>query len=157
MDVSLIVVGKTKVKFVSDAIEEYCKRLKRYINFDINEIPDIKTVRGMGEIQQKEKEGLLILDRIKLSDLVILLDEKGKEFTSVEFAHHMQNLMASGRRRTVFVVGGPYGFSDKVYERANGKISLSRMTFNHEMVRAFFIEQLYRAMTILRGEPYHHE
>lgn len=157
MDIELLTVGKTTIGFVADAIAEYEKRLKRYIPFRINSIPDIRNTRSLTEEKQKQAEGEQILQRILPSDHVVLLDERGKEYTSIEFADFLQKQMLSGKKRIVFVVGGPYGFSAEVYERANSKLSLSKMTFNHEMVRAFFTEQVYRAMTILRGEPYHHE
>lgn len=157
MDIVLLTVGKTTISFVNEAIVEYEKRLKRYVPFSIVSIPDIKNTKSLTEEKQKQAEGEQILQRLSTSDFVVLLDERGKEFTSMEFADYLQKQMSAGRKRTVFVVGGPYGFSREVYERADGKVSLSRMTFNHEMVRAFFTEQVYRAMTILRGEPYHHQ
>lgn len=157
MDILLLTVGKTRSPFVIAGIDEYMRRLTRYVSFSMAEIPDVRASKAMSEQVQKEKEGTLILDRLSASDFVVLLDEKGNEFTSVEFAGYMQKVMTSGRKRMVFVVGGPYGFSSNVYARGNAKISLSRMTFNHEMVRMFFVEQIYRAMTILRGEPYHHQ
>lgn len=157
MDIELLTVGKTTIGFVADAIAEYEKRLKRYIPFRINSIPDIRNTRSLTEEKQKQAEGEQILQRLLPSDHVVLLDERGKEYTSIEFADFLQKQILSGKKRIVFVVGGPYGFSAEVYERANSKLSLSKMTFNHEMVRAFFTEQVYRAMTILRGEPYHHE
>lgn len=150
-------VGKTTQPFVIKGLEEYCKRLKRYIGYKIECLPDIKSAKALTEQQQKQKEGEAILKSLYPSDLCILLDEHGKEFSSTEFAKEIQKFMASGRKSAVFVVGGPYGFSDDVYKRADGMISLSRMTFTHEMIRLFFTEQVYRAMTILRGEPYHHE
>lgn len=150
-------VGATSSRYIIEGIEEYLKRLKRYIQFSVVTVPDIKNTKSMTAQMQKEAEGSAILSRINTSDMVVLLDEKGKEYTSVEFSSYMQRQMLSGRKRLVFIIGGPYGFSQDVYERSDGKISLSRMTFNHEMVRLFFIEQIYRAMTILRGEPYHHE
>lgn len=157
MEILLITVGKTKTKYIVSGIEEYSKRLKHYIPFFRIEIPDVKGSKGMNENIQKEKEGLLILEKISSSDFVILLDERGEEKSSIEFSEYIQKLMLSGRKRVVFIIGGPYGFSNEIYARANSKLSLSRMTFNHEMVRMFFIEQIYRSMTILRGEPYHHE
>lgn len=153
----LLTVGRTAIKFVKEGIEEYRKRLQHYLSFKIEEIPDLKNVKNLTQSQQKEKEGELLLSRMASSDFVMLLDERGKEYTSIEFSAYMEKQMASGRKRLVFVIGGPYGFSDAVYQRADSKISLSRMTFNHEMIRVFFVEQIYRAMTILRGEPYHHE
>ena len=131
--------------------------MKRYISYRIISVPDIRNTKGLSEAQQKDKEGELLLSNIQSSDLCIILDEHGREFTSTEFAKELQKYMSSGRKRVIFIVGGPYGFSEKIYARADGKISLSKMTFTHEMVRLFFPEQVYRAMTILRGEPYHHE
>ncbi|MDE6296597.1 MAG: 23S rRNA (pseudouridine(1915)-N(3))-methyltransferase RlmH, partial [Muribaculaceae bacterium] len=128
-----------------------------YIGYKINCIPDIKKGASLSAERQKEAEGEIILSKLQPSDFVVLLDERGKEYSSMEFAGYIEKQMLSGRKRLVFVVGGPYGFSQSVYDRSDGKVSLSRMTFNHEMVRLFFTEQLYRAMTILRGEPYHHE
>ncbi|MCM1369141.1 MAG: 23S rRNA (pseudouridine(1915)-N(3))-methyltransferase RlmH [Candidatus Amulumruptor caecigallinarius] len=157
MDFVLLTVGSTHIKFVNDGIGEYKSRLRRYIPFSLIELPDAKTGKTMSKELHKEKEGKLIISKLSASDRVVLLDERGTEFTSTGFASYIEKTMASGSKRLVFVVGGPYGFSDEVYSRANEKISLSRMTFNHEMVRIFFIEQLYRAMTIIRGEPYHHE
>ncbi|MBD5188721.1 MAG: 23S rRNA (pseudouridine(1915)-N(3))-methyltransferase RlmH [Bacteroidales bacterium] len=157
MEIELLTVGKTTIKFVSEGIDEYLKRLKHYITYRITPLPDIKKNASLNAERQKEAEGEIILSRLQASDYVILLDERGKEYSSIEFSDFLEKQMIAGRKRVVFVVGGPYGFSGAVYERADGKISLSRMTFNHEMVRLFFTEQVYRAMTILRGEPYHHE
>lgn len=157
MDIILMTVGKASIPFVVAGINEYVQRLKRYVPFTLLEIPDVKKSRSLTEQQQKEREGEIILAKTNPADYVILLDEKGREYTSMEFSAYLDKLMGTGRKRTVFVVGGPYGFSSEVYARADAKLSLSRMTFNHEMVRMFFIEQIYRAMTILRGEPYHHE
>lgn len=142
---------------MSKGIEEYKSRVNRYVGFDIISISDLKSTRGLTEMQQKEKEGEMLLASLTPSDTVILLDEKGREYTSREFADFQASMMNRGVKRLVYVIGGPYGFSQKVYDRADGKISLSRMTFSHEMARLFFCEQLYRAMTILRGEPYHHD
>jgi len=157
MEIVLLTVGKTTQSYVIAGIEDFVKRLRRYIPYKIECIPDIKTTKGLSTDMQKEKEGEAIIASLSPSDICIFLDEHGKEFTSTEFANHIQKLMASGRKRAVFVVGGPYGFSKMVYQRADSKISLSKMTFTHEMIRLFFTEQVYRAMTILRGEPYHHE
>ena len=157
MEIQLITIGKTSIPFVKQGIEIYSKRLTRYIKFSIRELPDIKNSRNMPESRQKEEEGSQILSSVSQGDTVVLLDERGKEFTSVEFASFIEKRMAAGGKRLVFVVGGPYGFSDEVYSRADFKISLSKMTFNHEMVRLFFTEQLYRGMTIIKGEPYHHQ
>ena len=157
MKFCLLVVGKTASSFMSKGIEEYKGRVNRYVGFEIISISDLKSTRGLTEMQQKEKEGEMLLASLTPSDTVILLDEKGREYTSREFADFQASMMNRGVKRLVYVIGGPYGFSQKVYDRADGKISLSRMTFSHEMARLFFCEQLYRAMTILRGEPYHHD
>lgn len=157
MNITLLTLGKTRISFVQQGMREYASRLERYTPFDIIELPDIKTAKSMTFEKQKDLEGESILAKLSPSDFVILLDERGREFSSLEFASYIEKLQVSGRKRVVFVVGGPYGFSASVYNRADAKISLSRMTFNHEMVRMFFVEQVYRAMTILRNEPYHHE
>ena len=157
MEILLRTIGKTSVKFVKEGIEEYSGRLRHYVSFKIDTVPDIRGTRKMSESQQKEAEGRLLLDGFQPSDFVVLLDEHGDEFTSLKFAGWMEKKMASGFKRIIFVVGGPYGFSPDVYSRANSKISLSKMTFPHELVRLFFVEQLYRAYTILNHEPYHHE
>ena len=156
MKITLLVVGKTTSVQIESLIQEYQKRLTHYIPFVLQVIPELKNTKALTPEQQKLAEGELILRAINSSTDLVLLDEHGKEFRSVEFADYLQKRMSSGRD-VVFVVGGPYGFSEAVYQRANGKISLSKMTFSHQMVRLFFVEQLYRAMTILRGEPYHHE
>ena len=157
MRITLLTVGKTNDLSFKNAISEYQKRLKFYISFDIEEIPSLKNTKNLTEDNQKQKEGELILKYLQPEDEVILLDDKGAEYTSKQFASYIEKKSASGLKRLVFVVGGPYGFSQEVYQRANDKVSLSRMTFSHQMVRLVFTEQLYRAMTILRGEPYHHE
>lgn len=157
MDATLLVIGKTSNSHISACVDDYCCRLRRYLPFSIKTLPDVRNARKLTEAQQKEVEADLILQQITSADCVVLLDEHGREFSSMEFATYMQKKMGSGLKRLIFVVGGPYGFSPRVYDRANEKISLSRMTFNHEMIRLFFTEQVYRAMTILRGEPYHHE
>ena len=156
MKVKLLVIGKTDKDFVKKGIEEYQKRLKHYIPFEFKILPDIKNTKKISEEQQKQKEGEQILQETQKSDFVILLDENGKEFSSVKFSEFMQNKMLSGTKNLVFIIGGPYGFSQDLYKRADSKISLSKMTFSHQMVRMIFIEQLYRAMTILKNEPYHH-
>jgi len=156
MKITLLVVGKTTSVQIESLIQEYLKRLTHYIPFVLQVIPELKNTKALTPEQQKLAEGDLILRAINSTTDLVLLDEHGKEFRSVEFADYVQKRMSSGRD-VVFVVGGPYGFSETVYQRANGKISLSKMTFSHQMVRLFFVEQLYRAMTILRGEPYHHE
>ena len=157
MNIKLIAIGKTDNKNLTLLIEEYIKRLSFYINFDLEIIPDIKNVKNLSETQQKEKEGELILSKISPTDQLILLDENGKTFSSILFSEELQKKMNSGIKTLVFVIGGPYGFSDMVYKKSFGKISLSQMTFSHQMVRLFFIEQLYRGFTILRNEPYHHQ
>ena len=156
MQVTLLCIGKTGKKFLEEGEQEYLKRLRHYLSFQVQIIPDIKQAKNLSESQIKQKEGELILEKIGTTDTLILLDERGKEFGSVEFAEYLQDQFNRGGKHLYFVVGGPYGFSDAVYERASGKISLSRMTFSHQMIRLFFIEQVYRAMTILRNEPYHH-
>lgn len=157
MKVTLLVIGKTDARYFIDAIAEYQKRLVHYIPFEMEVIPDIKNVKNLSEEQQKAKEGDLILKNLQAGDYLVLLDDKGKEYTSMKFAEYIEKKMHTVAKRLIFVVGGPYGFSDEVYSRANEKLTLSRMTFSHQMVRLIFVEQLYRAMTILNNEPYHHE
>ena len=156
MRITLLVVGKTTDVHIETLIQEYQKRLTHYIPFALQIIPELKNTKALTPEQQKQAEGELILRAITAATDLILLDEHGKEFRSIEFSGYLQKKMSAGRD-VVFVVGGPYGFSDAVYQRSNGKISLSKMTFSHQMVRLFFVEQVYRSMTILRGEPYHHE
>ena len=156
MKITLLVVGKTTDTHIETLIQEYQKRLTHYLTFALQVIPELKNTKALTSEQQKQAEGEMILKAVTSSADLILLDEHGKEFRSIEFADYVQKRMSAGRD-VVFVVGGPYGFSEAVYQRANGKISLSKMTFSHQMVRLFFVEQLYRAMTILKGEPYHHE
>lgn len=157
MEILLLTVGKTTQAYIQKGIDDFSKRLGHYISYRIDAVKDIRTTKSMTIDLQKEKEGEAILACLSPSDFCILLDEHGKEYTSVEFAEFLQKTIVSGRKRIVFIVGGPYGFSRLVYNRADSKISLSKMTFTHEMVRLFFTEQIYRAMTILRNEPYHHE
>lgn len=157
MNIKLLAIGKTDNKALQQLIDEYSKRLGFYVNFDLEIIPDIKNVKNLSENQQKEKEGELILAKITATDQLILLDENGKQLSSVGFSEFLQKKMNSGIKTLVLVIGGPYGFSEKVYQAASGKISLSLMTFSHQMVRLFIIEQLYRGFTILRNEPYHHQ
>lgn len=157
MTIKLIVVGKTDNKAIIALIEEYSKRLNFYIKFELEIIPDLKNTKSLSEVLQKEKEGELILKNVIASDDLILLDERGKSYSSMEFSDFLQKKMNAGLKQLIFVIGGPYGFSDEVYARANGKLSISKMTFSHQMIRPFFIEQLYRGFTILRNEPYHHE
>lgn len=157
MNVTLLTVGKTDVKWVKEGLDLYVSRLKHYVPFTVMEIPELKKAGALTRAQIKEKEGELILKQVSPQDILILLDEHGREIRSMEFAEYMEKQLASGARNMVFVVGGAYGFSDAVYERSQGRISLSKMTFSHQMVRTIFAEQLYRAFTILKGEPYHHE
>ena len=157
MKIKLLVIGKTDDKNIELLIEKYQQRLKHYINFEIEIIQNIKNVKNLSQLQQKEKEGELILSKVKNTDHLVVLDEKGKEYRSLEFASFLQKKMNSGIKQMVLVVGGPYGFSEVVYKKAMGKISLSKMTFSHQMIRLFIIEQLYRGFTILKNEPYHHE
>ena len=157
MEINILAIGKTRSDYVLKGIADYTSRLRHYITFSLTEIPDIRAAKSLTQEQQKDQEGKLMLAKVGPADMLVLLDERGKEYTSREFALYLEKLMASGRKRVVFAIGGPYGFSPAVYERADAKISLSRMTFNHEMVRMFFVEQIYRGMTILRGEPYHHD
>lgn len=156
MQITLLAIGKTDNRHLQELMNDYTKRLSHYVKFSIQIIPDIKNAKNLSEAQQKEAEGIEILKRIQTSDALVLLDEKGKQHTSVNFANFLQKKMNSGLKNLVFVIGGPYGFSDAVYAKTQGKISLSLMTFSHQMVRLFFIEQLYRGFTILRNEPYHH-
>lgn len=157
MEILLITIGKTSTKYIREGIDIYISRLKHYIPFRTLELPDVKRTSSLTEIRQKEIEGEAFLSHIAPYDYVTLLDERGASPTSRQFADIIEKHQVSGRKRVVFLVGGPYGFSPKVYERADSQISLSKMTFSHEMVRLFFIEQVYRACTILRGEPYHHD
>ncbi|EZH73846.1 50S rRNA methyltransferase [Aquimarina atlantica] len=156
MNIKLLAVGKTDDKQLNDLINNYIKRLQFYIKFSFEIIPDIKNAKNLSEAQQKEKEGKLILNHVENSDVLILLDENGKQYDSVLFSEVLQKHMNSGIKQLIFVIGGPYGFSPEVYNRANSKLSLSKMTFSHQMIRLFFVEQLYRGFTILRNEPYHH-
>lgn len=157
MDILLLTVGKTTTSYLQTGIDEYVRRLKRYVPFYIKCLPDIKNSRKLTESQQKDEEGKMILGELSVSDFVVLLDERGDMLTSREFSDFLQKGMLGGKKRMVFVVGGPYGFSHAVYSRSNSMLSFSRMTFSHEMIRLFFTEQVYRAMTILKGEPYHHD
>ncbi|WP_299223236.1 23S rRNA (pseudouridine(1915)-N(3))-methyltransferase RlmH [uncultured Aquimarina sp.] len=156
MTIKLIAVGKTDHKQLENLIAEYIKRLGFYIKFTFEIISDIKNSKNLSEAQQKDKEGKLILAKTSTSDVLILLDENGKQYDSVAFSQLLQKHMNSGIKQLIFVIGGPYGFSPDVYNRANSKLSLSKMTFSHQMIRLFFIEQLYRGFTILKNEPYHH-
>ena len=157
MKIELAVIGKTSIGYFKQGIDEYIKRLKHYVPFEIKYIDDIKNTKNISEDQQKRTEGTKILSLLDKSDYVVLLDEHGKEYTSMQYSSYIQKRMLSGAKKVVFVIGGPYGFSQEVYDRANDKISFSKMTFNHEMIRLIFTEQLYRAYTIINHEPYHHE
>jgi 23S rRNA (pseudouridine1915-N3)-methyltransferase len=157
MKITFITVGKTEDAYLKDGIEKYVKRLKHYTKLELFDLPELKNTKALTEDQQKAKEAELILKKITPQDYVILLDENGMEFTSVQFANYINKRSVSSSANLIFVVGGPYGFDESVYGRANDKISLSRMTFSHQMVRLFFVEQLYRAYSIIKGEPYHHQ
>lgn len=156
MTIKLLAIGKTDNKQLQLLIDEYQKRLRHYVKFDFELILDIKNAKNLSEAQQKQKEGELILNTLSNTDALILLDENGKQMDSVGFSNYLQKHMNSGIKQLVFVIGGPYGFSQDIYNKACGKISLSKMTFSHQMIRLFFVEQLYRGFTILRNEPYHH-
>ncbi|MEN6455670.1 MAG: 23S rRNA (pseudouridine(1915)-N(3))-methyltransferase RlmH [Prolixibacteraceae bacterium] len=157
MKIKLIVIGKTDKPYLQDGIDLFNKRLIHYLPYEFQAIPDIKNTRNLSESQQKEKEGELLLNQLNPGDELILLDEQGIEFSSVNFARFLERKMLGGTKNLVFAVGGPYGFSQTIYDAAKSKISLSKMTFSHQMIRLIFAEQLYRALTILKGEPYHHE
>ena len=157
MKTTLMMVGRTTDKHFVSLINDYVERIKHYLTFDVVVIPDLKNNRNLTEDIQKEKEGEMILKALQPGDYIVLLDEGGKEMRSVEFASFMKQKMNTLNRRLVFIIGGPYGFSEKIYQAATEKMSLSRMTFSHQMVRLIFVEQLYRAMSILAGSPYHHE
>ncbi|MFD2541767.1 23S rRNA (pseudouridine(1915)-N(3))-methyltransferase RlmH [Lacinutrix gracilariae] len=156
MHIKLLAIGKTDNKQLQSLIDDYTKRLGFYIKFHLEIIPDLKKVKNLSEDQQKQKEGELILSKLNNTDVLILLDENGKQLDSVGFSNYLQKHMNSGIKQLVFVIGGPYGFSPEVYQKAQGKLSLSKMTFSHQMVRLFVIEQIYRGFTILKNEPYHH-
>lgn len=156
MKIKLIMIGKTTGDLYIDAIDDYTNRIKHYNNFSIHVIPGLKNTKKLSQEQQKQAEGELILKELTAQDTVILLDERGKEYRSMEFAKWLENKQFTAQN-IVFVIGGPYGFSDSIYKRTNEKISLSKMTFSHQMVRLIFVEQLYRACTIIKGESYHHE
>nr|WP_121269333.1 23S rRNA (pseudouridine(1915)-N(3))-methyltransferase RlmH [Pedobacter schmidteae] len=157
MKITLLVVGKTEDKYLIEGIEKYLNRLKHYIGFNLLVIPDIKNTKNLSEAQQKAKEAELILKQISNADTVILMDERGKKYTSVAFSSYLNKQMIGSVQHLIFIIGGPYGFDESIYKRANGSMSLSDMTFSHQMVRLFFVEQLYRAFSILKGEPYHHQ
>lgn len=157
MQIRLIAIGKTDHPAIQKLTAEYVQRLGHYIRFELEIIPDLKNTKSLSVSAQKAKEGELILKKILPADDLILLDERGKTYSSLEFSKFIQKKMSSGLKQLVFLIGGPYGFSEPIYARANGKISLSQLTFSHQMIRPFFTEQVYRAFTILNNEPYHHE
>jgi len=156
MTLKLLAIGKTDSNDLQNLIEEYQKRLGFYIKFEFEIIPDLKNSKNLTEDQQKQKEGELIMGKLNSTDVLILLDENGKQMDSISFSNYLQKHMNSGIKQLVFAIGGPYGFSSEIYAKAQGKVSLSKMTFSHQIVRLFVVEQLYRAFTILRNEPYHH-
>lgn len=157
MKIVLIAVGKTATPYIAAAVDEFVKRVNRYVPMEVQIIPDLRSTKALSEEVQKQREGQGILAALQPGDFVTLLDERGRELTSREFSESIEKRMVQGLKRLVYVIGGPYGFDQAVYDRADAKLSLSRMTFTHEMVRLFFAEQVYRAMTIMRGEPYHHD
>lgn len=157
MKIKLLAIGKTDDKNLQLLVQKYQSRLKHYIKFELEIIPDLKNAKNLSEAEQKDREGELILSRIGGSDQLILLDDKGESYNSMGFSKFMQKKMNAGVKQLVLVIGGPYGFSETVYQKAHGKLSFSKMTFSHQMIRLFVVEQIYRAFTILRNEPYHHE
>lgn len=157
MTIKLLAIGKTDDASLQELIDTYVTRLGHYNKFELDIIPDLKKTKNLSDDQQKSAEGKLILSRVNTSDFMVLLDENGKSYSSEGFSEYIQKRLNSGMKQLIFVIGGPYGFSEEIYARADGKLSLSKMTFSHQMVRLFFIEQLYRAFTILRNEPYHHK
>lgn len=157
MRIHILFTGRTIGQLPQQAIADYASRLSHYVPFSIEEIPDIKNTKSLTQEQQKEKEADLVLERLQAGDHLVLLDEHGKEFTSRQFSQYLEQKMQMVPKRLVFLIGGPYGFSQRIYQRADGQISLSKMTFSHQMVRIFLVEQVYRAFTIMRGEPYHHD
>ena len=157
MKILLLTIGNTDNKYIKEGIDDYIKRLSFYTPFETRVIPDLKNRNALSVDLQKEKEGQLIMNQVQTGDYLILLDERGTEFTSVEFSKWIEKRMIAGIRQIVFIIGGPYGFSKLIYQRSDFKISLSQLTFSHQMVRLIFVEQVYRAMTIIKNEPYHHE
>ncbi|HET8737707.1 MAG TPA: 23S rRNA (pseudouridine(1915)-N(3))-methyltransferase RlmH [Pricia sp.] len=156
MTIRILAIGKTDSRPLQQLVSEYENRLKHYVRFELETLPDIKNAKNLSEVRQKEKEGELILKNLDPTDVLVLFDENGKQFPSLDFSKYLQKKMNAGIRQLVFAIGGPYGFSEGVYAKSQGKISLSKMTFSHQMVRLFAVEQIYRAFTILRNEPYHH-
>lgn len=157
MKLHVIFTGKTTGKLFQEAIADYSKRLTHYVPFTIEELPDLKNTKSLNEEQQKEREADMLFEKLQQGDVLVLLDEKGKEFTSRELSAYLEQKLQTVNKRLVFLIGGPYGFSQRVYDAAQGKISLSKMTFSHQMVRLFLVEQIYRSFTIIKGEPYHHD
>ena len=157
MELILLSIGKINTNWIKEGVREYESRIKKYLKFTSIEIPDLKNSKTLPLEKIKEEEGKLILNNISMSDLMIVLDEKGKEFTSKEFSFWIEKQLSTGKKKIIFVIGGPYGFSETIYKRADYKIALSKLTFTHEMAKLFLTEQIYRSMTILKGEPYHHE
>ncbi len=157
MKITLLSLGKTEERYLMEGIDLYLKRLKHYIKLEFLEIPELKNTKGLSQDQQKTKEAELIMKKLNSTDYVVLLDERGSELSSLQFADLLNKRMLASTQNLVFIIGGPYGFDASVYQRANEKLSLSKLTFSHQMVRLFFVEQVYRAFTILKGEPYHHE
>ncbi len=157
MKIVLLTVGKTEDAYIREGIDKFVKRLKHYTRLEITDLPELKNTKALTQEQQKSKEAEMILKKITPHDHVVLLDENGMEFSSVQFADYLDKKAIGSVQSLIFVIGGPYGFDSSVYERANAKLTLSRMTFSHQMVRLFFVEQLYRAFSIIKGEPYHHQ
>lgn len=157
MKIQVLFTGRTTDTLAKQYIQDYSNRLTHYVPFEIEEVPDLKNTKSLNEEQQKEREADMILQRLQPGDQLLLLDEHGKEYTSRQFSEFLENKLQTVPKRLVLLIGGPYGFSPRIYERANGQISLSKMTFSHQMVRLFLVEQIYRAFTIMRGEPYHHD
>jgi 23S rRNA (pseudouridine1915-N3)-methyltransferase len=157
MKITLLAIGKTDDSYILEGLDKYLKRLKHYIKFEIQIIPDIKKAKNLSEEEQKIKESEQFLKNIQPTDYIVILDERGTELSSLQFADFLNKKMIASVSHLVFLIGGPYGFDQSIYQRANYKISLSKMTFSHQMIRLFFAEQIYRAFTILKGEPYHHE
>jgi 23S rRNA (pseudouridine1915-N3)-methyltransferase len=157
MKIILLQTGKTNEKYISEGVDEYCSRIRKYNPFEIITLPDIKNTKSMPIPEQKAREGKRILESVGADDFIILLDERGREFTTAGFAEQLGKIFLHSKKRIVFVIGGPYGFSDEVLLKADMKLSLSRFTFSHQMVRLLFTEQLYRVFTVIKGDPYHHE
>lgn len=157
MKITLLTVGKTEDAYIKDGIDKFVKRLKHYIKLEIIDLPELKNTKALTQEQQKTREAELILKKLSVTDHVVVLDEKGLEFSSVQFADYLDKKAIGSVQSMVFIIGGPYGFDASVYQRANAQLALSRMTFSHQMVRLFFVEQLYRAYSIIKGEPYHHQ